>query len=560
MSRMVRLLMLTLVLALLMSLFVGITSAQDEKVIVIADQPNDPRSIDPQQGINMRDWNLLNILFPALVTLDEETNAMEPGIVTGWDVSDDGLVTTFHLIEGIPWVRYNFDTDEVEQVLDEEGNPRIVTAHDVVYGWLRALNPETGSFGAFMLAPVVAGGEAYNSGEGTAEDVGIRAVDDFTFEVTAPEVVGFTLSLYGLLNARPTPQWAIEEHGDSWIEPDLINSYGPFALKEWAHEESMTYVKNPFWPGSDGYGQAKVDVLVFRMLEASVGLREFEAGNVDVVLAVPTDEVPRLRADPVLSEQLYVGPGACSTVWGFHTEKAPFDNVHIRRAFAYAFDSESMVENILQGTAIPSRWFTPSSINMSPDPVADADLGMAFDPEKAQAELALGLEELGLASVDELPPITTVYRDREGEANQAQAFQVMMEETLGIRVELAPQDPTTYWANLAEDAAQIHLAGWCPDYYDANNFTRDVYRSDGIYNYGRYNNPEWDALVDAARLETDPEVRRDMYRQVEQMLVVEDAAVIPSHWSMTVSLTRSNITRTYVPSTLEAFWKWDVTE
>jgi oligopeptide transport system substrate-binding protein len=363
-----------------------------------------------------------------------------------------------------------------------------------------------------------------------------------------------------LLNARPTPQWDIEENGDSWIEPDLINSYGPFALKEWAHEESMTYVKNPFWPGSDGYGQAKVDVLVFRMLEASVGLREFEAGNVDVVLAVPTGEVPRLRADPVLSEELYIGPGACSTVWGFHTEKAPFDNVHIRRAFAYAFDSESMVENILQGTAIPSRWFTPSSINMSPDPVADADLGMAFDPEKAQAELALGLEELGLASVDELPSITTVYRDREGEANQAQAFQVMMEDTLGIRVELAPQDPTTYWANLAEDAAQIHLAGWCPDYYDANNFTRDVYRSDGIYNYGRYNNPEWDALVDAARVEIDPEARREMYRQIEQMLVVEDAAVIPSHWSMLVSLTRSNITRTYVPSTLEAFWKWDIAE
>jgi oligopeptide transport system substrate-binding protein len=560
MNRFMRTIFVILALSMLLTMVVGITSAQDEKIIVIADQPNDPQSIDPQLGINMRSWYLSNPLFPSLIILDEESNTLEPGIVTDWEVSENGLVTTFHLMENIPWVQYNFDTDEVEQVLDEDGNPRMVTAHDVYYGWMRALEPGSVSMGLAMLAQAVDGGQDFNAGEINAEDVGIRVVDDFTFEVAAPEVVGFTLNLYALMNARPTPQWAIEENGDSWIEPDTINCYGPYVLKEWNHEENMIYVRNPLWPGSVGYGQAQVDVLDFRMLDASVAVREYEAGNVHVILQVPNDQVPRLSADPVMGEELYLAAGVGTTAWGFNVTKAPFDNVHIRRAFSYAFDRESLVTNILQGTALPARWWTPPSINMAPTLENDADLGIGFDLEMAQSELALGLEALGLSSIDELPPITVVYRQRENEAAQAQALQVMIEETLGIRVELAVQDPTTYWANLAEDSGQLHWSGWGPDYNDASNFTRDVYRSDGIYNYGRFNSPEWDAMVDAARVEPDLEVRREMYRQIEQILIADEAAIIPSHWGMTVSLTKSNISRTYVPNGVQAFWKWDVSE
>ena len=105
-------------------------------------------------------------------------------MTTGWDVSDDGLTYTFHLIENVPWVHYNANTGVVEQVMDESGSPRYVTAQDVVYGWTRTLNPATASAGAYMLAPAVAGGDAFNTGGGSASDVQIRAVDDYTFEVT----------------------------------------------------------------------------------------------------------------------------------------------------------------------------------------------------------------------------------------------------------------------------------------------------------------------------------------------------------------------------------------
>jgi oligopeptide transport system substrate-binding protein len=550
-----------LMVLLLSTSLINFTSAQSgEKAVTFAAGAGDPRSIDPQQAVDTRDWYTLNVLFPALTTLDEVSNSVVPGIVTGWDVSEDGLVTTFHLIQNIPWVHYNADSEAVEQVMDEDGNPRVVTAHDVVYGWMRALNPETGSFAAFMLAPLVDGAVAYNGAEGSADDVAIRAVDDWTFEVTAPESVGYALGLYGLLNARPTPQWAIEEHGEFWTEPENIHTYGPFALKEWVHEESMTFVKNPFWPGSEGYSQANLDILTFRFLDDTVALREYEAGNIDVVPLVPADQLPRIKADPTLSQELNSSAGACTTVWSFHTAKPPFDNVHIRRAFTYAVDRTTLAEDVLQGADIPARWYTPPSVNFAPTLEEDADIGIEFDAETAQAELQMGLDELGIGSADELPPITMVFRNTDTDNNIAQALQVMWRDTLGMQVELSPLDPTTYWSLQAEDGGQIHTAGWCPDYNDANNYTRDVMRSDGIYNYGRWNSPEFDALVDEARLETDVEARRELYRQIEQLMVVEEAAVMPLVWRGNNALTKPHIERTFVPSGVEAFWKWDVAE
>lgn len=555
MNKAIRLLLL---LGVLLTFAVSLTHAQEPKVLRTAAGPGDPRSIDPQQAFDTKDWNLENVLFPALTTLDEETKEIKPGLAASWEISDDGLVYTFHLVENVPWVRYNADSGEVEQVLDDSGNPRYVTAQDVVYGWTRALDPAVGSPAAFMLAPLIVGGEAFNAGEAGADGLGIRAVDDFTFEVTAPEAVGYALGLYGIINARPTPQWAIEASGDAWTEPENINTYGPYALKEWVHDDHITYIKNPLWPGSEGYGQAKIDEIVVRFLDATVQMREYEAGNLDVVPVIPGAEYDRVSTDPTLSQELNVFAGMCTNVWGFHTQKPPFDNVHIRRAFNYAIDRESLVNNVIKGGQIPSRWYTPPSVNFAPTLESNPDLGIVFDAAKAQEELQLGLQELGLSAADQLPSIEVVFGNTEANNAIGQALQVMWQSTLGVTVTLNPLDTTTYWATMAEDGGQIHAAGWCPDYNDANNYTRDVMYSTGIYNYGRWSSPEFDALVDEARTSIDPERRREIYAQVEQLMVVEEAAVIPLVWNSIATLTKPYVTRTFAPNNVESWWKWDI--
>ena len=528
------------------------------KAITMQMRANDPRSIDPQRAIDSRDWMLLTPLLPHLIESDAETNEIMPGMATSWDVSEDGLVYTFHLIQGVPWVHYNADTGAVEQVMDENGNVRYVTANDFVYGFLRALDPETASPAAYILAPYIVGGSEFNAGEGSRESVGVKAVDDYTFQVTAPEKIGFALGIYSIINTSATPEWAIKDSGDAWTEPEGINTYGPFALKEWVHESSMTYVKNPFWPGSEGIRQAGLDEITFRFIDEVVGLREYEAGNIDITL-VPGDQIERLRADSNLSSQLKIVPWVCTQAWGFNTQQPPFDNVHIRRAFNYAVDRESLVKDVLAGGQIPAPFFTPPSIALSPAATDAAALGIKFDADKASQELELGLQDLGLASAAELPPVTVEFGTSQELSAVAQALQAMWQQTLGIRVGLSQIDNTVYWSKQEQDAGQIFRAGWCPDYNDTNNYLRDVYRSDSIYNYGKWTNPDFDKLVDEARVETDVATRLELYTQAEQLLNVEDAGTMTLYYPVQAQLTRPNIQRTYAFN-VEHFWDWDVAQ
>ena len=171
---------------LLLPLIFSTVSAQDSIKQLVTNAPaGDPHSIDPQQAIDTKDWNLENILFPAMTTFDEESHSVVGGLAESWDISSDGLVYTFHLVKNVPWVHYNADTDAVEQVMDDSGNPRYVTAQDVIYGLTRALDPAVASPGSYILVPLVTGCgrfQRWNRNRRCARSQG--AVDDSTLEMT----------------------------------------------------------------------------------------------------------------------------------------------------------------------------------------------------------------------------------------------------------------------------------------------------------------------------------------------------------------------------------------
>lgn len=534
------------------------TAVPKPKAISIQAGGGDPRSIDPQKAIDTREWYLLEQLFPPLVVINTETHASDPGAAQSWDVSADGKVFTFHLAEKVPWVRYNPTTKAVEQVTDDKGQVRYLTAQDFVYGFLRALDPKTGSPAAYMLAPYIAGAEDYNAGKGPADKVAIKAVDEKTLQITAPEKVGFALQIFGIINARAVPSWNIEKNGDAWTDPKNIHTYGPFAMKDWTHEASMTYVKNPFWPGTKGIQKPLLDEITFRFINEEVGLREFEAGTIDMTI-VPGKEVLRVQADAKLGPQLKIVPGTCTSYYSFNVNQAPFDNVHIRRAFTYAVDRETLTKEVLGGGEIPAPFLTPPSINMAPAATAAAKDGIKYDPAKAKEELALGLKDLGLASADKLPPITVWLNNQPTSARTAQALQSMWQKELGIKVELLQIDSKVYWAKLEKESGQINMAGWCPDYNDANNYLRDIFRSDSIYNYGKYSSQKFDSLVDQARMESDPAKRLQLYTEAEKLLCVEDAGIVMLNYASRAQVTSPKVKRTYSLTAIEHYWDWDVT-
>ncbi len=554
-----RILRVALIIAVLMAAM-GIATAQESEIKTlttgISMVGGDIPTIDPGLAETSSAIEVINQIFIGLRNQEETDGSQEDGIAT-MEVSEDGLTYTFTIMPDIHWVRYNAESDAVEQLLDDEGNARVVTAGDVAYGMLRTLDPATASPYSYVLVPYIEGAAAFNDGEGAAEDVAINVVDDSTLEITAPEPVAFTASIYGLWMARAVPQWLIEEFGDVWTEAENIGTYGPYALKEWVHDDSITLIKNPFWAGTDAIPAARIDEITFRFLDPQQQFAEYVAGTLDAS-SVPLEEVDRVKADATLSAEYKVGTNPCTYYIGFDNTEAPTDNANLRRALSFAIDRVAIVENVTRGGQIAAQWFSRPGLDAAPTLELNPDLGVIHNPELAQEALALALEEMGYSDVSELGEIVLAYNDSSGHAAIVQAIQQMWTDTLGITAQLTPMDPSTYFSTVSEEAPMAYRSGWCQDYSDANNFLYDVMYSRSSQNDTGFSNEAYDELVSQARTETDPEVRRDLYAQAEQILVADEAAVAPIYWYTTNELIKPYVEPTVSVTGNQAYFNWDV--
>ena len=550
--------------ALLALALVGGVVAQDSPTSVVSGigmVSGDIPTLDPTVSETSSSIEVVNQLFIGLTAQDVTTAETIPGLASSWTVEpvDNGVAYTFTLVDGVPWVRYNAESGAVEQLTDADGNPLTVTAQDFVYGIQRALDPVTAAPYSYIPIPYIVGAAEFNSGEAGVEALQVSAPDASTVVVVAPEEVAFAPAIYGLWVLRAVPQTVIEEFGNSWTEPENIATYGPYALKEWAHDESITMIKNPFWSGTDSIPQAKIDEVVLRFLDAEQQLPEYQAGTMDAI-NIPAADTPRIIADPALGAEYVRGANPCTYYYGFDNTEAPFDNANLRRALSQSIDRVAIVENVTRGGQVAAQWFSYPGLNAAPTLENNPDLGVKFDAAAAQESLATALSELGYASVDDLNAIglTLSFGNTPTHTAIAEAVQNMWAETLGVNVTLSPMDTTTYFATLSEEYPMIARAGWCQDYSDANNFLYDVYYSQSSQNDPGFSNAEFDALVEQARTETDNDVRRELYAQAEEIFVVQEAGIAPIYWYANNLLVKPGVLRAPSITGNEAYYLWEV--
>lgn len=487
---------------------VEVTSAPAESNLKILRQnfgAGDVPTIDPSVSTDTTSVQVVTEAFVGLTRQNEETGSVEPGMAEKWDVSEDGKTYTFHLIQGVPWVKYNPGTKAVEKVQDADGKDRVVTAKDFEYGILRTLDPATASDYAYVLNTIIQGAEDYNSGTVTdTASVGVKALDDSTLEVKITQPASYATAILSLWVASALPQWQIEERGDRWIETGFFTSYGPFTLKAWNHESDMTLIKNPFWPGLPSSPQAKIDEIHFTMLDESPAFANYEAGDLDSV-GVPLTEIDRVKADPTLSKQLKIAPVQCTYYYGFNVKKAPFDDPKVRFAFSEAVDRQSLIDNVTKGGQEPAQWFARPGLAAAPTMQTNPDLGVKYNPDDAKKLLAEAYPD-----ISKMPPITLMVNQVEGHVKIAEAIVNMWKTNLGVDVQLQQQEWKVFLQTLQTDAPQIYRLGWCQDYADANNFDKEVFHSGSAQNNTGWTNPKYDELVDQAAIETDEAKRREV--------------------------------------------------
>jgi oligopeptide transport system substrate-binding protein len=534
----------------------------------------EPPTLDPALATDTTSVDVDTNLFVGLTRFDPTTGEVLPYLATSWEAgtdADGNQTWTFNLRDDVAWVNYNPLTGETTQVVDDEGNPRFVTANDVVYGTKRTINPETSSSYAYVLY-IIKNAQPVNEGSEdlTVDDVGVVALDDYTVQFTLENPAGYFPSIAAMWVDFPQPQWLIESDlGDKWTEAGIIQTTGPYVIDTWIHGGEMVLVKNPLYINADEVQVERIELAM--ITEASTAFALYENNELDYA-AVPSPEIDRVKADPVLSAEYYQAPAACTYYYGFNNQKPPFDDVRVRTAFSEAIDRQSLIDNVIKGGQLPASSFAPPGIFGAPPP---GTVGIFYDPDDARAQLQSFLDEKGL-TIDQFNTeygIVLMHNTSEGHALIAAAIQQMWKDTLGVDVNVENQEWGVYLDTIQnttpiEDAPQIYRLGWCADYADENNWVHEVFNSDAGANRLRRNcldpncvqttTSRFDELTVQAQQSGDPEERIKLYAEAEEILAKTEAAYAPIYHYTTVGVAKPWLTRNY-PSVGGVDWyRWTI--
>jgi oligopeptide transport system substrate-binding protein len=453
---------------------------------------SEPDTLDPAlwQGDA---GGVIGDLFSGLVQLGPDLTPI-PDLAESWDVSPDGTIYTFHLRQGVTF---------------HNGDP--FTADEVVFSWERACWPETGSDTAPTYLGDILGVDQVISGE-TREISGLRVIDDFTLEVTLEGPRAYFLAKL----AYPT-SWIVDEATVDAIE-ETPNGTGPFFLARHVEDEVIIVARNAHYHR----GFVPLEYIVYQLYPGPL-VRLYEDNEIDI--AYITGELVDRASDP--GDPLYGDPQPTSELCTYYaaldTTRPPFDDPFVRRAFSTAVDRAEYIDVVTGGEGVPAAGLYPPGL-----PGYSADLQPpAADPEEARRLLA----QSSYGGASALPEIVmTTSGLGMGVPPDAALLIQTWEDAFGIQVQVEQLDSRSYYEQLyAGNHGQIVLTGWCADYPDPENFADILFHSGSPQNFGGYSDPRLDALLEQARAEPDVAARLALYRQIEQTLVDDAAAIFLSH-------------------------------
>lgn len=458
----------------------------------------DPTSLDPHRLSGDWENRIAGDIFEGLVT---EDRAAEPiaGQAEDWSISDDGKVYTFTLRDGIAWT---------------DGTP--VTAGDFVFALRRLMNPATGAEYAYLQYPIM-NAEAINSGEiEDLEALGVKAIDDKTLEITLERPTAYFLGALTHYTAYPLPQHLIEEHGDAWVKIGTIATNGPFTPTDWVPGSHVTAVKNVDFHAADTV--ALDGVKFFTLEDESAALKRYRAGEFDILTRFPTDQYQWMEKN--LPGQARVAPFAGLYYYVMNNQKPPFDNPDVRKALSMAVNREVIGPQVLGTGEIPAYSWVPPGMAGYGDPVTVEWKDLPY-PEKLEQAKAL-LEGAGFGP-DKPLQLQLRYNTNENHKRVAVAIASMW-KPLGVQVELYNTETKVHYDELNKGILDVARAGWLADYNDADNFL-NLLKGDVDFNYGRFQNDEYDALINQANTVTDEAARAELFHQAEKIALDESAAI-----------------------------------
>jgi oligopeptide transport system substrate-binding protein len=472
--------------------------------------PAEPDTLDPQKSA-IDYTNAIGIdMFLGLTQGNADFNPV-PGAAESWTVSANGLVYTFKLRPGLVW---------------SDGEP--LTADDEVFALRRLVTPATLSPNAFLAFKIKNAPEV-QAGKLPPEDLGVRAVDPRTVEITLAAPNPNWLNTLAEPQFAPMPRHIIEKHKSDWSKPGIAVSSGAYVLESWRSGDHVRLVKNArFYDAKN----VTIDEVVYHPTDDdAAALKRFRAGELDINARFSSTELVWLQRNMPGAAHISIAAWGTRILPNFTLKK--FADPRVRRALALGIDREAIVTNILRTGEV-------AAYNIMPPVVAGyapAEFDFKARPMAArQAEARALLKAAGHTSAK---PLTFVLSQRIGPANKRVGVAIQsMWAQIGVKAQLRFSDVSMYYDELAKQNFEIAVTGvaWPldPEYFLGDFLTAN------IQNYGKYKSVAFDKALTAAGLIAERTPRYRAFAKAEAMALA-DVAAIPLYFNTNTALVASYV-------------------
>ncbi|CAI1612277.1 Periplasmic oligopeptide-binding protein precursor [Serratia quinivorans] len=469
----------------------------------------EPATLDPNLAESNVEFYIFNDLFEGLLRVGKKGEVI-PALATKWQ--QQGNVWTFHLRPDARW---------------SNGDP--VTAGDFVFSWRRLTDPKTASpYGSYLASAYVLNAAAINAGSKPPTELGVKALDAHTLQVTLAEPNSYLLKQLVHFPVLPVNQKVVEKYGKNWTQPQNFVGNGAFRLAQWVVNEKVVVVRNTqYWDNA----HTVLNKVTFLPLQGFPEVARFRAGEIELGYSAPPELYKQLK-NSLGDGQLVTYPLLSTSYFAFNNRQAPFNDVRVRQALNLALDKEIVASKVLGYGQQPAWTFTPTGAGGF---TLQAGEAAGWSPEQRITQAKKLLAEAGFTAEHPLR-FTLLYSNDATIKKIVIAASAMWKKNLGVDVSLQNQERKVVLDNINNGQYSVAFSRWLADYNDPSTFL-NVFRSTSSENSAKYANQDYDRLLHQATAAQTPQQVQQYFQQAEDLLA-KDTPVAPVYYEANATLVK----------------------